>query len=66
MTTKYPEIKVQLTGEDGNAFGIIGKVQRALRKASVAKKEIDAFVKEATSGDYHHLLNTCMQMVDVH
>ena len=32
-----PEITVQLTGKDGNAFMIIGLVQRALRDAGVSR-----------------------------
>ena len=32
--TKYPEVVVQLSGEDGNAFAILGSVQKAMdRKA---------------------------------
>jgi len=30
MATKYPDVKVKLVGEDGNAFAIIGKVKTAL------------------------------------
>jgi hypothetical protein len=62
---KYPDIKVKLTGEDGNAFFILGKVDRALRKANVPKVERDEFFKQAQSGDYDNLLRTCMQWVDV-
>ena len=65
METKYPEIKVKLTGEDGNAFSILGRVTRAMRHASVSKEERDAFHAEATSGDYDHLLATAMRWVDV-
>lgn len=62
---RYPEIEVQLTGRDGNAFAILGEVQRALRRAGVEPDEIDAFRAEATSGDYDHLLRTCMAWVEV-
>jgi hypothetical protein len=31
MTPKYPEIQVQLTNTDGNAFAVLGHVHRALR-----------------------------------
>ena len=65
METKYPEIKVKLTGEDGNAFSILGRVTRAMRNASVSKEERDALHAEATSGDYDHLLATAMRWVDV-
>ena len=62
---KHPNIKVQLTGTDGNAFALIGRVQGALRKAGVSAEERANFTKEATSGDYNHLLATCMKWVDV-
>lgn len=63
--TKYPEIHVQLTGQDGNAFAILGAVKRELRKAKVSKEEQDLFMEEATSGDYDHLLQTTMEWVEV-
>ena len=62
---KHPNIKVKLTGSDGNAFAILGKVIRALRTANLPKEEIDAFTAEATSGDYDHLLQTCMKWVNI-
>lgn len=64
-TIKYPEVVVQLTGKDGNAFLILGLVRRALSKAKVPQSEIDAFMAEATAGDYNNLLSTCMSWVEV-
>lgn len=65
MDVKYPEIEVQLTGQDGNAFAIMGAVRKALRRAGISKEEQDAFTAEATSGDYDDLLQTAMRWVDV-
>ena len=65
MQPKYPNVTVQLTGEDGNAFFIIGKVQRALRAAGVANHVVADYVDEATAGDYDHLLLTTTQWVNV-
>lgn len=62
---KYPNIKVRLVGTDGNAFAILGKVQRALKSANVPSEEVKQFISEATSGNYDHLLGTCMKWVDV-
>lgn len=62
---KYPNIKVQLTGNDGNAFAIMGAVKNALRKEGVSREEQDEFMEEAMSGDYNNLLCTCMKWVDV-
>lgn len=63
---KYPEIEVELVGQDGNAFVILGAVRRAMRSAGVSSEEIDSFYDEATSGDYDHLLSTCMRWVTVY
>ena len=62
---RHPEISVQLTGQDGNAIFILGKVQQAMRRAGVPADEIRQFMDEATSGDYDHLLGTVMRWVDV-
>ena len=62
---KYPNIEVQLTGRNGNAFAIIGAVSKALRQANVNKDEIEKFIDEAMSADYDNLLVTCMKWVDV-
>jgi hypothetical protein len=62
---KYPNVKVQLTGENGNGFLIVSRVRSALRRASVSGDECEAFFKEALEGDYDHLLRTCMKWVDV-
>ena len=65
MTPKYPDVHVQLVGNDGNAFAIIGQVKGAMRKADVPAAEFEAYMAEAMSGDYDHLLATTMEWVDV-
>lgn len=62
---RYPDITVQLVGGDRNAFFILGVVRRALSRAKVDQAIIDEFTDEAKSGDYDHLLQTCMRWVDV-
>nr|DAJ55765.1 MAG TPA: hypothetical protein [Caudoviricetes sp.] len=62
---KYPEIHVQLVGLDGNAFSIIGRCLTAMRKAGLSKEEREVFRKEATNGDYDHLLATCMKWFNI-
>ena len=61
---RYPDIQVQLSGQDGNAFAILGRTADALRQAGLAQDEIDDYFAEATSGDYDHLLQTTMRWVD--
>lgn len=65
METKYPEVEVELVGQDGNAFAIMGAVSKALRRAGVEKSEIDEYMKESMSGDYDNLLRTAMRWVSV-
>ncbi len=65
MVVKYPDITAHLSGEDGNAFGIIWRVRQAMKDARVRRIEIDEFVSEAMDGDYDHLLQTCMKWVNV-
>ena len=65
MTPKYPEIKLKLTGCDGNAFAVMARGRTALRKAKLSEDVVKEFTTEATSGDYDHLLQTCMKSMDV-
>lgn len=57
----HPEITVQLVGVDGNAFAIIGACRQTAKQQGLSKEDITRFVDEATSGDYDHLLATCMR-----
>ena len=56
---------LELVGQDGNAFNVLGLARRAARNAGWTKEKIDAFLNEAMSGDYNHLLATCMEHFDV-
>ena len=62
---RYPEVEVQLTGNDGNAFAVLGTVSKALKSSGVEKAEVDQYMAEAMSGDYDHLLQTTMRWVSV-
>lgn len=55
--------KCRLSGEDGNAFAIMGRVIKALRGAGQGHL-VKEFQAKATSGDYDHLLQTCMEYVE--
>lgn len=63
--TKYPEIEVQLTGNDGNAFAVMGAVKRALKRAKVSADEISEYTEQSMSGDYDNLLRVAMSWVTV-
>jgi hypothetical protein len=63
-TPKFPSVKVRLSGQDGNAFAIIGRCREAAKHAKVPAEDIAAFTKEAMSGDYEHVLATCLDYFD--
>ena len=62
---KNEKPKLRLVGQDGNAFNVLGLARRAAKRAEWPQEKIDAFMKEATSGDYDNLLTTCMKYFDV-
>lgn len=64
-TPKYPHINVPMVGEDGNAFSILGRAARCARDGGLSTEQIAEFRKEATSGDYNHLLCTVMEFFNV-
>ena len=65
MDIKYPSVRVRLTGTDGNAYAILGKVETALLRYGISKDACDEFITEATSGSYEELLATCARWVTV-
>lgn len=65
QTPKYPNVEVQLSMEDGNAFVIVSRVSRALRQAGVYADEIDEYKKLAMSGTYEDLLRVTTDTVTV-
>jgi len=62
-----PAIKptVELIGNDGNTFVLIGHVKKALLKAGADKEYVSKYMKEAMAGDYDNLLAVTMDYVDV-
>lgn len=65
VEAKYPNVTVQLSGMDGNAFAILARIQKEMRRNKISREEINTFVEEATSWDYDNLLQTCMKWVNV-
>ena len=53
-----------LVGVDGNAYSVMGYVTNAMRQAGMSKEERDAYLKDAMSSDYNHLLVVSMEMID--
>jgi hypothetical protein len=59
------KIKVQLSGEDGNAFAIIARCSKAARKGGMDTAEWEKIMEEMMAGDYDHLIATAMKHFDV-
>ena len=63
MKVKYPDITVNLIGENGNVFNLIRIVSKALRKNKIDSKE---FQEEVTlCGSYDEVLRVMMQWVNI-
>lgn len=56
-------VTCELTGNDGNAFGVLGRVVKAL-KAAGRQDLVDAYRAAATGGDYDNLLRASMAVLD--
>ena len=65
MKAKYPEVTVQLVGEDGNVFSVISRVARGLRRFGHADAAVE-FEREAFNADsYDEVLRLAMSYVEV-
>lgn len=61
---KYPDVHVQLTGEDGNIFSIMGRVTGEMRRAGVSAVERNAYTQELMDcGSYDEALRVTMRWV---
>lgn len=60
---RFPDVVVELEGQDGNAFAILGRVGKALRRGGATDEEVHEYTTEATADDYDHLLRVTMAWV---
>jgi hypothetical protein len=58
------KVQCQLVGQDGNAFAIMGRVQRAMRKAGYSHQATTEYGEASMSGDYNHLLRVAMDWTE--
>lgn len=62
-TPKYPHVYVPLAGEDGNAFAIMGRVSRALKRAG-EPEAAEEYVNAAMNAEsYDELLRITLDTV---
>lgn len=57
-------VTVDLVGQDGNAFVVMGLVIKALKRAGHTDL-VKQYQDEAMSGDYDHLIQVTMDYVEV-
>lgn len=61
----YPDVHVELTGTDGNAFSVIGRVSAALKRAGL-RDAAATFASDAMDcGSYDEMLQLAMRTVAV-
>ena len=63
IKVKKPTVK--LTGEDGNAYVIMAKVELALMDAGYTNEETRKYLNECDAGDYDNLLAVTRRWVKV-
>lgn len=61
MKEEQDKLELDLVGVDGNAFSILAFFRKEANKAGWDKERIDKVLKEATSGDYNHLIRTILE-----
>jgi hypothetical protein len=61
----YPDVEVQLTGQDGNVFGIIAKVAQALRRAGHREAAEDFTTAAHNATSYDEVLSLALDTVEV-
>jgi len=61
---KY-NIKVQLSGNDGNAYAVMASIRSALKRAGADEADISLYTQESMSGDYDNLLRVANEWVTV-
>ena len=52
------KVKLTFVGLDGNAFSLMGAFKSQARKEGWTKEKIEEVIKECTSSNYDHLLQT--------
>jgi hypothetical protein len=59
----HQKVTVKLIGEDGNAYSILGRVSKALKRSGQPEAAAE-YLARATEGDYNHLLAVTLEYVD--
>lgn len=62
---QFPSVVINISGPDGNAFMIIGKIKRVFREAGLSNEEFRKAREDMMSGDYEHLLEVARRYVTI-
>ncbi len=65
ITPRFPTIKVDLAGTEGNSFAVLARCKQAMKNAGTPPKVQKEFIREAIKSDYDRLLRTAMAWFDV-
>ncbi len=63
--SQAPKPACRLVGTDGNVFAIIGRVQKALKKAGLECRASEFARRAFAATSYDEVLTLCMDYVDV-
>ena len=55
------KLNLELEGQDGNVFSLMGYFSHEAKRAGWTDKEIHEVLDEAQKGDYDHALQTLMK-----
>ena len=56
--------KMNLVGEDGNVFAILGRASRALKQVGMSDQAKEMFDRVTNCGDYYEALNIISEYVE--
>lgn len=56
-------VVLDIAGQDGNAFFLLGKMKDIGRQVGKTKEELSALSEDATSGDYEHLVKVVHSVI---
>lgn len=65
MKPKYPDVKVQLSGQEDNVFAIIGRISAALEKAGYDDAAAEFANRSMSASSYDEVLQIAIQTVTV-
>ena len=59
----FPEISIEVSGPEGNAYCIVAIISNNLKSIGWSQSDIDDVVAEMTKGDYIHLLHVAKKFI---